>query len=53
MAKIKLTAKRQATLPAAVCDELGVTAGDTLTLERRLMDGEAVWILRSPRPDWS
>lgn len=50
---IRLTAKRQATLPAALCEELGVGPGDTLTLERRELEGEPVWILRAPKPDWS
>lgn len=51
--EIKLTAKRQATFPAAVCRELGVRAGDTLVLERREVDGEPAWVLRKPIPDWS
>jgi bifunctional DNA-binding transcriptional regulator/antitoxin component of YhaV-PrlF toxin-antitoxin module len=51
--KLKITAKRQATLPAALCEELGVGPGDTLTLERHELDGEPVWVLRSPKPDWS
>jgi bifunctional DNA-binding transcriptional regulator/antitoxin component of YhaV-PrlF toxin-antitoxin module len=50
---LRLTAKRQATLPAALCEELGVGPGDTLMLERREIDGEAVWVLRAPKPDWS
>jgi bifunctional DNA-binding transcriptional regulator/antitoxin component of YhaV-PrlF toxin-antitoxin module len=51
--KLTLTAKRQATLPAALCEELGVGPGDTLALERREIDGETVWVLRAPKPDWS
>ncbi|CAN5389343.1 hypothetical protein BH24GEM3_BH24GEM3_02340 [soil metagenome] len=51
--KLTITAKRQATLPAALCEELGVGPGDTLTLERREIDGEPVWVLRAPKPDWS
>jgi bifunctional DNA-binding transcriptional regulator/antitoxin component of YhaV-PrlF toxin-antitoxin module len=50
---ISLTAKRQATLPAEVCEELGLEPGDKVGLERRLVDGEAVWILRAPGRDWS
>lgn len=51
--KLKITGKRQATLPQALCDELGVGPGDTLTVERREIDGEAVWVLRAAKPDWS
>ena len=51
--EIKLTSKRQATFPAALCRELGVRPGDRLVLERRDVDGEATWLLRKPRPDWS
>jgi bifunctional DNA-binding transcriptional regulator/antitoxin component of YhaV-PrlF toxin-antitoxin module len=51
--KLTITAKRQATLPAALCEELGVGPGDTLTLERREIAGEPVWVLRTPKPDWS
>src|SRR5438552_1249580 len=50
---ISLTAKRRATLPAEVCEELGLEPGDKVGLERRLVDGEAVWILRAPGRDWS
>jgi bifunctional DNA-binding transcriptional regulator/antitoxin component of YhaV-PrlF toxin-antitoxin module len=53
MAKITLTAKRQATLPKALCDELGVGPGDKLELERRSLSGETVWLVRAPGPDWS
>lgn len=49
---LTLTAKRQATLPAALCRELDVGPGDTLTLERRELDGEPVWIIRAPKPNW-
>ena len=51
--KLKITTKRQATLPVALCEELGVGPGDTLTLERRELGGELVWVLRAPKPDWS
>lgn len=51
--KLTLTAKRQATLPVALCEELGVGPGDTLTLERREVDGEPVWVVLAPKPDWS
>lgn len=51
--EIKLTSKRQATFPAALCRELGVRPGDKLVLERREVDGEPAWLLRKPHPDWS
>ncbi len=53
MAKIAITAKRQATLPAALCEELGVGPGDALDVERRVVDGETVWVLRGKHLDWS
>ena len=53
MATIRITAKRQATLPAALCDELGVQPGDDLHTERRVVKGETVWVLRARKLDWS
>jgi bifunctional DNA-binding transcriptional regulator/antitoxin component of YhaV-PrlF toxin-antitoxin module len=50
---MRITAKRQATLPASLCKELGVGPGDSLTVERMRIEGEDVWILRAPKPDWS
>jgi len=47
-----MTVKRQVTLPAEVCEELGLGPGDKVGLERRVVDGEAVWILRAPGRDW-
>jgi len=55
MAAIRITAKRQATFPRAVCDEMGVEPGDRLMLERREIDGERVWVLRpepASEPTW-
>ena len=51
MARIRLTSKRQATLPVALCDELRVGPGDELLLERRALDGETLWVLRPARAD--
>lgn len=51
--RMRLTAKRQATLPAALCAELGVGPGDALELERRMVDGSPAWVLRAAKPDWS
>lgn len=46
MSKIKLTAKRQATFPSKVCQELGVAPGDELELKPAKVRGESVWILK-------
>ncbi len=53
MASLTVTAKRQATLPAALCDEMGIKPGDKINAERRVVKGETVWVLRSRKPDWS
>lgn len=52
-ATMKITARRQATLPRDLCDEMGVGPGDRLEAHRRVVDGEVVWVLRPVRPDWS
>jgi bifunctional DNA-binding transcriptional regulator/antitoxin component of YhaV-PrlF toxin-antitoxin module len=44
---VKLTSKRQATFPVALCEELGVRPGDDLSLERREVDGAPAWIIRT------
>lgn len=46
MATIKLTAKRQATLPVEVCNELGITSGDTLELLPLRHNNQKVWALK-------
>ncbi|MCK5805622.1 MAG: AbrB/MazE/SpoVT family DNA-binding domain-containing protein [Lentisphaeria bacterium] len=43
---IKLTAKRQATFPAALCQDLDLRPGDRLVLEHREIDGAPAWIMR-------
>jgi bifunctional DNA-binding transcriptional regulator/antitoxin component of YhaV-PrlF toxin-antitoxin module len=53
MAAIKLTAKRQATLPRRLCEELDVKPGDEIDLERRVLDGETLWIMKPRKVDWS
>ena len=55
MATIRLTAKRQATFPRAVCEALHLSPGDAITLDTTLLDGEEVWVLRpkrKPAPRW-
>ncbi len=43
---IRLTAKRQATLPRRLCEELRVRPGDTLVVDARVVEGERVWVLK-------
>jgi bifunctional DNA-binding transcriptional regulator/antitoxin component of YhaV-PrlF toxin-antitoxin module len=47
MTIVKLTAKRQTTLPRKLCEELNVRPGDAIAVERRVIDGKAVWCLDS------
>jgi bifunctional DNA-binding transcriptional regulator/antitoxin component of YhaV-PrlF toxin-antitoxin module len=51
--RITLTTKRQATLPKQLCEDLHVGPGDHLEVERRTLEGEVIWLLRPPGPDWS
>ena len=44
--KVKMTTKRQATFPAALCRELGLKPGDTVDLEPRIDDGRKIWVLK-------
>jgi AbrB family looped-hinge helix DNA binding protein len=53
MPTITLTAKRQVTFPKEVCEDLNVEPGDRLIVERQVIDGESVWILRPGKVDWS
>jgi bifunctional DNA-binding transcriptional regulator/antitoxin component of YhaV-PrlF toxin-antitoxin module len=53
MPTIKLTTKRQATLPRDLCEELGVHPGDEIALEQRVLGGETLWIMRPHKVDWS
>lgn len=50
---IKLTAKRQATFPGHVCEELGVQPGDTMRIEKRVLEGQPVWVLVPTKHDTS
>jgi len=55
MSTIRLTAKRQATFPKALCEELNVQPGDSLVVQRSSIEGEDVWVLRPADrsvPDW-
>ena len=42
MRTMTITSKRQATLPAALCQELGLRPGGKVDLDRRVVDGETV-----------
>jgi len=46
MTLIRLTAKRQATLPRKLCEELRVRPGDALVVDARVVGGERVWVLK-------
>jgi bifunctional DNA-binding transcriptional regulator/antitoxin component of YhaV-PrlF toxin-antitoxin module len=46
MTTIKLTAKRQATLPQKLCKEMHLEPGDAIGVERRILQGKAVWCLQ-------
>jgi bifunctional DNA-binding transcriptional regulator/antitoxin component of YhaV-PrlF toxin-antitoxin module len=55
MTRIRLTAKRQATLPRQLCEELRVRAGDSLVVDARVVDGERIWLLKpadAAAPRW-
>jgi bifunctional DNA-binding transcriptional regulator/antitoxin component of YhaV-PrlF toxin-antitoxin module len=46
---IKLTSKRQATLPRRLCEEMNLKPGDSIEVQPYAVEGERVWLLR-PRP---
>ncbi|MDI6711413.1 MAG: AbrB/MazE/SpoVT family DNA-binding domain-containing protein [Thermoanaerobacterales bacterium] len=46
MAIVKLSSKRQLTLPAKLCRELGLQAGDRLVIERK---GDQITFTRLPK----
>jgi bifunctional DNA-binding transcriptional regulator/antitoxin component of YhaV-PrlF toxin-antitoxin module len=56
MSIIRITSKRQATLPKALCDEMGVQPGDSLSVERLSVEDEDAWVIRlvesSQKPAW-
>ncbi|NLS92228.1 MAG: AbrB/MazE/SpoVT family DNA-binding domain-containing protein [Planctomycetaceae bacterium] len=56
MSIIRITSKRQATLPKALCDEMGVEPGDSLSVERTRVDDQDTWIIRpvesARKPGW-
>ncbi len=56
MSIIRITSKRQATLPKALCDEMGVQPGDSLSVERTSVDDQDTWVIRpveqTRKPGW-
>jgi bifunctional DNA-binding transcriptional regulator/antitoxin component of YhaV-PrlF toxin-antitoxin module len=50
---VTITAKRQATLPTALCKELGLAPGTKVAVVRRVVGKETVWVLSAPGRDWS
>jgi bifunctional DNA-binding transcriptional regulator/antitoxin component of YhaV-PrlF toxin-antitoxin module len=48
---IKLTGKRQATFPKALCDELDLKPGDAIRLDKRTLHGESVYCIRAVKRD--
>ena len=46
MTTIKITSKRQATFPTELCDSMGISPGDELVVEHKLVKGELVWLLK-------
>lgn len=45
MTLIRLTAKRQATLPKALCEEMRLRPGDALVVDEKVIEGKRVWLL--------
>jgi bifunctional DNA-binding transcriptional regulator/antitoxin component of YhaV-PrlF toxin-antitoxin module len=55
MTTIRLTAKRQATLPKALCEEMHLRPGDALLVDGRVVGGQKVWLLKpvcDAQPSW-
>jgi len=46
MRTLKMTSKRQVTFPMGVCEDLGVSAGESLVLERIESHGHTAWAIR-------
>lgn len=53
MGDVKLTSRRQVTLPAQLCEELGLRPGDRIRVERKVVGGETLWVLRRARRNWA
>ena len=46
MSTMKVTTKRQATLPKRLCEEMNIRPGDRLEVEPIEHDGERLWTIR-------
>jgi bifunctional DNA-binding transcriptional regulator/antitoxin component of YhaV-PrlF toxin-antitoxin module len=54
MPSVKITAKRQATLPLETCEALQIGPGDIVDVEPQMIGDEKVWVLRPrKKPDRS
>lgn len=51
MSVIRLTAKRQATFPKALCDDMGLLKGDAVEVEAAMVGSEKLWVLKPVRHD--
>lgn len=47
MTVIRLTSKRQATLPKELCEQMHLKPGDRILVDSRMLDGEKVWYLKT------
>jgi bifunctional DNA-binding transcriptional regulator/antitoxin component of YhaV-PrlF toxin-antitoxin module len=45
MTVIRLTAKRQATLPKRLCEQMNLRPGDALVVDEEVVEGRRVWRL--------
>jgi bifunctional DNA-binding transcriptional regulator/antitoxin component of YhaV-PrlF toxin-antitoxin module len=43
---VKITSKRQATLPRQLCDEMRLSPGDSIEVEPIVHNGERMWVMR-------
>ena len=48
--RIKMTAKRQATFPRKLCEEMRLEPGQSIQVEPATIDGQRVWVL-APQAD--
>jgi AbrB family looped-hinge helix DNA binding protein len=53
MPRMTVTARRQVTLPAALCKDLGLGPGSRVAVERRRPGQRVIRVLEGAGPDWS
>lgn len=46
--RIKMTAKRQATFPRKLCEEMHLAPGNAIQIEQAVLEGRRVWVLSPP-----